>query len=186
MPEIQFVHFEDVEPWSVLPQLHGQRRASVHLHVLERSDEPGRTRFSDKAPNERAEFALERGNWKLATAALQDMLEEDQFDARSMYYLGWVLLKQDRHDEAMEWFRKAMDFYNYQPACHYHLACIHAVKNEKEAALAQLKSALDLGFRTRRGIASTKQFESIKDEAEFRPLMRQEEANRERKKGRRR
>ena len=103
-----------------------------------------------------------------------------------MYYLGWVLLKQDRHDEAMEWFQKAMDFYNYRPACHYHLACIHAVKNEKEAALAQLKSALDLGFRTRRGIASTKQFESIKDEAEFRPLMRQEEANRERKKGRRR
>ena len=39
MPEIQFVHFEDIEPWSVLPQLHGERRASVHLHVLEQSDD---------------------------------------------------------------------------------------------------------------------------------------------------
>ncbi len=39
MTEIQFVHFEDIEPWSVLPQLHGDRRASVHLHVLEQSDD---------------------------------------------------------------------------------------------------------------------------------------------------
>lgn len=39
MPEIHFVHFEEVEPWSVLPQLHGERRASVHLHVLEQSDD---------------------------------------------------------------------------------------------------------------------------------------------------
>ena len=37
MPEIEFVHFQDVEPWSVLPQLHGERQASVHLHILEQS-----------------------------------------------------------------------------------------------------------------------------------------------------
>jgi quercetin dioxygenase-like cupin family protein len=39
MPEIRFVHFSEVEPWSVLPQLHGERRASVHLHVVEQSDD---------------------------------------------------------------------------------------------------------------------------------------------------
>ena len=41
MPEIQFFHVDDVKPQSVMPQLHGKREASVHLHVFEHSD----TRF---------------------------------------------------------------------------------------------------------------------------------------------
>ena len=39
MPEIRFLRHEDVEPWSVLPQRHGEREARVHLHVLEQAPE---------------------------------------------------------------------------------------------------------------------------------------------------
>ena len=39
MAEIRFFHVDEVEPMTALPQLHGERRAAVHLHIFEQSPE---------------------------------------------------------------------------------------------------------------------------------------------------
>jgi len=152
---------------------------AIGAGILDRKDSPDRVRMSDRPPNERAEFAFERGNWTLASSALAEMLEEDQFDARSIYYLAFALQKQKKYDEARSWYEKAMDFHNYRPVSHYHVACIYALQGNKEESLSQLKSALDLGFKTRVGIDNVRDLESLKDEEGFRSLQRQEQANRE-------
>jgi tetratricopeptide (TPR) repeat protein len=149
----------------------------VGAGLLDSRSEPARTRFSDRPPNERAERAFERGRWDLASEALVEMLEEDPFDARSMYYLGFALHKQEKYAEAIPWYRRAMDFYPYRLACHFHLACIYAAQGDNEQALQQLQQALDGGFKTRSGLEDVAEFESLKDDITFRKLVRQEAAN---------
>ena len=152
---------------------------AVGAGILEgRGEKNRRLRLSDLPPDRQAEWAIERRRWKLAINPLREMLQEDPFDARSMYYLGLALQKRQQYDESKIWFEKAMDFHRYRPWCHYGLACIHSMQGDKEAALASLKSALDLGVRTRFGIAENNELAAIRNEDEFRALMRQEEANR--------
>ncbi len=146
--------------------------------ILEGQSKPERIPLRNLPANERAEFALERGNWRMASQALGEMLEEDPFDSRSLFYMGYSLHKLDRPEEAIPWYLKARDFYNYRLTCHYQLACIYAQQGQSQLAIAELEEAVQRGFRTRGGLDSKEALKSLWDEVAFQAVVAREAENR--------
>jgi len=142
--------------------------------------------LADRSAKERSEFAVERGDWTLACDAFAEMVREDPFDARSMFYLAYSHQQLGQFDKARPWYEKASEYSRFRPWSLYNRASINAKENDLTAALKDLSTAIEGGFVTRRGIQQDRDFEPIKDTAEFLRLVEIEEKNRDKKRGFRR
>lgn len=152
---------------------------AVGAGVLERGvREDAPFSLADQPPDERADIALNQGDWVMVGSAMREMLEADPFDARSMYYLACSLKKQELFEESIYWFEKASDFFKYRPASFFQLACIHARTGNSKSGIENLRQALNLGFKTRKGIENIAELQSLQSESGFTELARKERTNR--------
>jgi len=147
--------------------------------VLERNPtENDQSQRTEQPPDERADAALNEGDWVAVEAAMREMLQADAFDAKSMYYLACSLKKQESFDESIYWFEKASDFFKYRPASFFQLACVHASTGNSALGIKSLREALRLGFKTRRGIENIAELQPLQSEKAFAALALKERKNR--------
>lgn len=137
--------------------------------------------LAERPPDERVDYAFERRDWPLANAALREMIEADQFDARSIFYLAYVLQQQKKFDEARTWYHKAAEFRRYRWFCEYNLACMCALEGNDAEALSHLKTAIEGGFASRRGIERDNDFKHLANDPEFKRLVELEKENAKRR-----
>ena len=134
--------------------------------------------LSDRPPDERADVAVNRGDWMMAATAMNELLDADPFDSRSIFYYAYALRKQTQLEQSIVWFEKAAEFFKYRPASHFQLACVHAQLGDTKAGIENLEMALQLGFKTRRGIGDTQDLQPLKSEAKFKSLIIKEQVSR--------
>ncbi len=152
---------------------------AIGAGILEGSKRPAEMpNLSDRPPDERADVALNRGDWVMASSAMKELLDADPFDARSIFYYAYALRKQTQLEQSIIWFEKASEFFKYRPASHFQLACVHSQLGDTEAGIENLEMALQLGFKTRDGIENTKDLQPLKAEKRFKALAIKERAAR--------
>ena len=85
-----------------------------------------------------------------------------------------ILLREKYNDlpAALALLRKAEEAAPDEPATKYNLACMHAMEGKKQAAIAKLKEALDLGGDELRANALTDScFEPLREDPDFTRLV---------------
>lgn len=140
----------------------------VGTGVLNPDEESGTVeQFANLPPNERAEIAWERGRWPTAETAYREMVEADQFDGRSLFFLAVCIHRQNRLDEALGMYERAADFVDWAAWCHYNLACINALQGRPDDAIEALDKAVDKGLNLRVRIEDDKDLVSLHDDPRF-------------------
>lgn len=138
-----------------------------------------RANYKPLPPAQLMAINIEERDWPRAEENCRKLLAEDQFNAHAIYNLGYILQRQDRLDEAAEQYRKSSEFLDYRADSLYHLACIDALQDRPEEALAKLEAALQDGFLSGDGIAVDPDFAALREDPQFKRLVRMESGNRE-------
>lgn len=131
----------------------------------------------DLPPDQRAEIAIERNNWRMAENAFREMIEADQFDGRSLYNLGFTLHRLDRLDEALEYYEQASDFVEFKDWSFYNLACIHALQQRPDDAIEALDQSVNAGLRLPGRIEDDEDLVSLHDDPRFLQIALQQYIN---------
>ena len=130
-------------------------------------------------PDARARQAFRAGDWPMLEGAYRQMLMADQFDSNAMFYLAFSLHKQKKYDEAIPFYEKATEFYRYGPVSFYNLACISALQNRPDEAIAHLDQSISKGYVSSDGIEQNEDFQILLDDPEFHRLIMMEVENRD-------
>jgi len=108
-----------------------------------------------------------------AREALQKAIEVDETYACAHYDLGTVLARiPGREDEALESFHRAIDLNQDEPHPYYAIACIHALRSDKELAFDFLEKALQKGFMDRTYIDTDADLKNIRNDERWQELKR--------------
>jgi tetratricopeptide (TPR) repeat protein len=87
-------------------------------------------------------------DWSAAAQALRQMVAVDQDDATAWFRLGYALHALRKYDDALLAHQKAASFQAaaiVQPAT-YNVACVYAIRKDKDRAFEWLHKAVDAGF----------------------------------------
>ncbi|MGI9516459.1 MAG: tetratricopeptide repeat protein [Pirellulaceae bacterium] len=140
----------------------------VGTGVLNPEEDSGTVeQLADLPPDERAKIAWERGRWQTAETAYREMIEADQFDGRSLFFLALCIHRQNRLDEALVMYERASDFVEWAAWCYYNLACINALQDRPDDAIEALDKAVDRGLNLRIRIEDDKDLVSLHDDPRF-------------------
>lgn len=113
---------------------------------------------SDRAagtPRQRAEkLAVEaqtlmnenEGNAEAARAKLQEAVQIDPTYAEGFIGVGVTYYARERYDEALDWYKKALDANPAVGDAYYNIGCVYALKGDAEQALRYLRIALLNGY----------------------------------------
>ena len=93
-----------------------------------------------------------------------------QFSTRpaAWYFLGYTKHAQKKYDEAMEAYRRADQLSQGKAnAALYNMACIHAIRGEKEQAFEHLDKAIKSGFSNLGHIQSDSELANLREDDRF-------------------
>ncbi len=143
------------------------------------------TRFANLTTAQRADMSFDGGDWVSAARNYKKLCEEDQFNSRAIFRYGYSLHQQQRYEEALSAYTKALDYNEVRPYAAYNMACIQALTNQPDAAIKSLRDAIENGFTTRQGIENDRDFASLVGDPEFKRLVWVEDRNRSNQRTRR-
>lgn len=86
------------------------------------------------------------GNAELARQKFQDAIRIDPEYAEGFVGVGVTYFARDRYDEALEWYKKALEVNPGLGDAYYNTACVYALRNDKAQALRYLRIALLNGY----------------------------------------
>lgn len=86
------------------------------------------------------------GNQEGARAKLQEAVQIDPSYAEGYIGVGVTYYARERYDEALEWYKKAIEANPANGDAYYNTGCIYALKGDKEQALRYLRIALLNGY----------------------------------------
>ncbi len=98
------------------------------------------------ALHEEAQQAVESGQWKEAAAAFRKIVTASPDDARAWHMLGFSLHSLGELDQALEAHLKAASFEDTAGVGTYNVACVYALKGDKDKAFEWLEKAQAAGF----------------------------------------
>ena len=81
-----------------------------------------------------------------ARAKLQEAVQIDPSYAEGYIGVGVTYYARERYDEALEWYKKAIEANPANGDAYYNTGCIYALKGDKEQALRYLRIALLNGY----------------------------------------
>jgi hypothetical protein len=113
----------------------------VALALPAQEPKPSKTQLEKEA-----RAAVEEQRWADAAAAFRKLTEIDPQNARAWHMAGYCLHADRKLDEALQFHHKATEFPATRPAATYNVACVHALKGEKDKAFDWLAKAADAGF----------------------------------------
>jgi len=85
---------------------------------------------------------------------------------------GLALLEQGRQREAAKVLQESIDLDPTDATSAYNLACVRALQGRRGRALRWLKESFDRGFDNYKHVATDQDLESLRDDPEFRDLLR--------------
>lgn len=86
------------------------------------------------------------GNAELARAKLQEAVQIDPTYSEGYIGVGVTYYARERYDEALDWYKKAIEANPANGDAYYNTGCVYALKGDKEQALRYLKIALLNGY----------------------------------------
>lgn len=120
---------------------------------------------------QRGEAALQGQDWKEAALAFRALTSAQPKNARAWMLLGYALHAGRDLDQALEAHHKAAAFPATKPTATYNIACVYALKKDKDQALAWLKKAADAGFRNVDHIDGDSDMDGLRDDPRFKELV---------------
>jgi tetratricopeptide (TPR) repeat protein len=120
---------------------------------------------------EEAQAALNESDWAAAAKKFAAITKLDPKDARSWLLLGFALHSKGDLDAALEAHMKAAEFPRVAPTATYNVACVYALKKDKEKALGWLEKAVGVGFNNASHIEADSDMDFLRDDPRFKKLL---------------
>jgi len=147
-PPLQPEEIENIEELYLtglrIKQFHNARMDPTDYFREALSRDPGDIRCN----NQMGLHYKERGYYEIAARyfrkAIQRLTKDytRPRDCEPLYYLGLILQKQGKYEEAIDTFYRALWDYEFRSAGYYHLAQISAVRNDFQQAIQHLDNSL--------------------------------------------
>lgn len=131
---------------------------------------PPRARAEKLAAEAFAKYQQD-GNAEAARASFVEATKVDESYAEGFIGVGMTYKARDRLDEALDWYKKALEANPAVGDAYYNIGCVYAVRGDKEQALRYLRIALLNGYvqldtlltdPDLKGLAGDPQFEKLK------------------------
>lgn len=86
------------------------------------------------------------------------------------FFLASTLVRLDRREEAIRWYRRAIELDPSLSDAYYNIACIYSLQDQKARAIEWLRLALDHGFTDFRHMRQDRDLESLRGDPAFESL----------------
>lgn len=117
------------------------------------------------------EFIREK-QYELAVQELQKVLEEDPFDFRANYHLGFAYLLLKNFAKSIRHFEIARRIHPKDELTLYNLACAYALHGDmSDEAIEALKASVEAGFNDHRHMERDPDLDSVRDTDGFKELI---------------
>lgn len=110
-----------------------------------------------------------------AERVFRDVLKRDPSNEEAIVSIAYLLHRQNRFPEALNWHRKTIETKKYSPIGHYNLCCYYAIHDQPEEALISFETAIEHGLAyllVPEEIRSDSDVDSIRSMERFRNLFR--------------
>jgi hypothetical protein len=109
----------------------------------------------------------ESGDAEGARAKFQEAVTTDPTYAEGYIGVGVTFYMRERYDEALDWYKKAIDANPSVADSYYNMACVYALRGDKPQALRYLRISLMNGYVQLNTFADDPDLKSLKDDATF-------------------
>jgi tetratricopeptide (TPR) repeat protein len=99
------------------------------------------------------------------------ILDRSPSSIEALTLLGAALTRAGRHEEALEVDLRTTSILKNEPAPHYNLACSYSMLDRVDEAIAELKKALDLGYRDFNHMLQDPDLKNARRDPRFRDLL---------------
>ncbi|OGQ12695.1 MAG: hypothetical protein A2138_11560 [Deltaproteobacteria bacterium RBG_16_71_12] len=148
----------------------GKRSSATKPAVPVVDKAPPRARAEKLAADAFAKYQQD-GNAEAARASFVEATKVDPSYAEGYIGVGMTYKARDRLDEALDWYKRALEANPAVGDAYYNIGCVYAVRGDKEQALRYLRIALLNGYvqldtlltdPDLKGLAGDPQFEKLK------------------------
>jgi len=113
------------------------------------SEESGRSleafsTFDASSLIEKADEQVREGNLEKALAIFSEANIKEPNNDETLFKMGYVLAKQERYEESLEYFIEALEIDKENPFTHLEMANVYMAQNELASARTHLNTALEL------------------------------------------
>jgi hypothetical protein len=123
-----------------------------------------------KETRSKAIAAFQEQRFDDAIPLLRKVLAASPDDGQCWYHLGFALHSQQKLDEALQAHLKATSSPRYKPTATYNVACVYALKNDKDKAFEWLQKALEAGFAQVDHMAIDSDMDSLRDDPRYKAI----------------
>ena len=125
------------------PEENENEQTSEELDAPERSAEAFST-FDSSSLMEKADEAMDKEDFDKAMAIYSEANIKEPNNDETLFKMGYALSKQDRNDEALEYYKEAVEIDNQNPFTHLEMARIYIKNSEMASARTHLNAALEI------------------------------------------
>ncbi|MCC6670573.1 MAG: DUF2911 domain-containing protein [Planctomycetes bacterium] len=118
-----------------------------------------------------AEEAFQQQDWAAAAKHFQVVVQKAPEDAKAWHQLGYALHVQGQLDAALAAHLKAASFPETQAVGTYNVACVHALKKDKDQAFTWLAKAVEAGFSDADLLASDTDLNALHEDPRWAKLI---------------
>ncbi len=145
------------------------------LGELERRevDDPGvrqLRRAAAQAVMRDAQNYMTEGRFEQARQRFLDAIEKDPTVSEAYNGVGVTYYARNQHGEALDWYKRALAVDPDLGDAYYNIACLHAVKGEKEAAFRFLTLAVRNGYTTDEALDDDHDLDALRADPRFAKL----------------
>ncbi|MFA6008707.1 MAG: tetratricopeptide repeat protein [Desulfobacteraceae bacterium] len=120
----------------------------------------------------KALFHERRNEWDQAGESLKKVLELQPKHAEALQRLGGIYIRNKDYDKAAELYEQAvLAMPEASLSIRYNLACVYALKNDKEKSLKYLREIVADGFDKMDVMRADEQLENVKETVEFNEIV---------------
>jgi Flp pilus assembly protein TadD len=112
-----------------------------------------------------------------AAARFEALAAADPKDGHAVLMQGYALHAAGRLDEALPVHQRAAQFPELRATALYNVACVHALKGEKEQAFAALDESIKAGFAGADHMKKDEDLKSLRSDARFAAALQAASAN---------
>jgi hypothetical protein len=109
----------------------------------------------------------DQGDAEGARAKFQEAVQTDPTYAEGYIGVGVTFYMRERYDEAIDWYKKAIDANPAVADSYYNMACVYALRGDKPQALRYLRISLMNGYVQLNTFADDPDLKSLKDDPTF-------------------
>jgi putative intracellular protease/amidase len=130
---------------------------------------------------ERASAAWQARDWEKSAELYRAIVKQDDRDAEAWHHLGYALHALGKLDEALAAHQKAAEFPATKVKGTYNVACVHAMKGNKDEAFEWLRRAVDAGFKEADHLRQDEDLASLRDDPRFARMLAFLDSDKDRK-----